>query len=60
MANSWAAASLKSKADALSLLVITPIAITLVLNPIQARLFLPFKGPREGVFRDPTYDLRNH
>ena len=22
------------------------------LNPIQARLFLPFKGPR-GVFRDP-------
>ena len=26
-------------------------------NPIQARLFLPFKGPR--VFRDPPYDLRN-
>ena len=29
-----------------------------VVNPIQARLFLPFKGPR--VFRDPPYDLRNY
>ena len=34
-----------------------------LINPIQARLSLPFKGPR-GVFRDspppPPYDLRNH
>ena len=28
-------------------------------NPIQARLFLPFNGPR-GSLGNPPYDLRNH